>query len=302
MIHRLLLVAGAKQRPSLLSLLDRDRWEPAEADSLQQARFMLQAQHFDAGVIGGSLAGPGWGDGLAWLAGHLSSPLLVVGEMEMESVVAALGQGAIWLPEEPVLRHPPLMNAVLDQAIRLGNERQRAGAEHVRLRACQGHVDRLLALLWKATPVEGQGRWGTQRYLLERLDEEVARSQRYGAPLSVVLGELNTQTGERLGPEQAQLVAGWLADRIGKEMRRCDVAGQYGLHGFILLLPQASEQQARGACARLGALLNHPPHPDLPALHACFGLASVPTDVPSVQGLLRRAEERLEQARAEAAP
>ena len=90
-----------------------------------------------------------------------------------------------------------------------------------------------------------------------------------------------------------------MAEQIAREKRRCDVAGQYGLHGFMLLLPQSSEVEARGACQRLGGLLAHPPHADLPALHACFGLASVQGDLLSVQGLLRRAEERLEQARVE---
>ena len=57
-----------------------------------------------------------------------------------------------------------------------------------------------------------------------------------------------------------------MAERIGQEKRRCDVAGQYGLHGFMMLLPQSSELEARGACNRLRALLDHPPHPDLLAL------------------------------------
>jgi diguanylate cyclase (GGDEF)-like protein len=130
--------------------------------------------------------------------------------------------------------------------------------------------------------------------MLERLDEEVARSQRYGIPLSIVLGELCPETGERLRPEHANRFARWLAECIGKGKRRSDIAGQYGLNGFIVLLPQSSTEQARDACKRMRGMLADPPHDDLPRVHACLGLASAPADVSTVQGLLRRAEERLE--------
>jgi GGDEF domain-containing protein len=139
--------------------------------------------------------------------------------------------------------------------------------------------------------------------MLERLEEEVARTQRFGAPLAVVLGELRPETGERLHPDQAHRLATWIAERIGQGKRRCDVAGQYGLHGFMLLLPQSSAEQAEAACHRMRTLLASPPHADLPPVHVCFGLASVPADRPSVQGLLRCAEERMQQgARDESSP
>jgi diguanylate cyclase (GGDEF)-like protein len=84
---------------------------------------------------------------------------------------------------------------------------------------------------------------------------------------------------------------------VAQHKRRCDVAGQYGLEGFMVLLPQAEAAEALGACHRLGAVLSHASHEGLPAVHACFGLASVPSDQPSLQALLRRAEERLDRAR-----
>ena len=141
-------------------------------------------------MVAGHLSGSGWSEGLAWLAGQAPAPVIVVGEMETDRVVEALGHGAIWLPGEAVSSRPALLSAVLDQAVRLGRERQQIIADRAGLRACQSRVDRLLALLWEAVPGEGPSRWFTQRHMLERLDEEVSRSRRYGAPLSVVLGEL----------------------------------------------------------------------------------------------------------------
>jgi GGDEF domain-containing protein len=126
--------------------------------------------------------------------------------------------------------------------------------------------------------------------MLQRLDEEVARARRHGGPLTVVLGEVHAGAAGR----EAALAA----ERVGRAKRRCDVAGQYGLHGFMLLLPRGSEAEALGCCRRLRALLEQPP-PGGPAppAHACFGVAAFSPAAATAQGLLSRAEERLEEAR-----
>ena len=40
----------------------------------------------------------------------------------------------------------------------------------------------------------------------------------------------------------------WPACQIEKSKRRCDVVGQYGLDGFMLVLPRATPEQAQGTC------------------------------------------------------
>jgi GGDEF domain-containing protein len=204
-------------------------------------------------------------------------------------VLAALRHGVLWLPPEAVRRCPGVLGVLLDQADALGHQRQDLAQLRTALAQSDARVERLLDMLWEATPIEGPSRWFSQRHMLERLDEEVERSRRSGAPLTVVLGEL--------APGQAQQLAGLLAQRIGKNKRRSDVAGHYGGHGFLMVLPQITTQQAVGACQRLRGVLAHSPH-DLAAVHACFGLASLPADQASVPALLRRAEERLDRARA----
>jgi GGDEF domain-containing protein len=292
--RHVLYVGPESRRTALVALLDGPCWESAHTHSLQQARFVLYAYSPDVVVIDCAIAEPGWSEALAWLAREVAAPLVLCGDAPPHAVVEALKQRAIWLPGD-LFRHGAILNAILEQAVRLGGERSQAASERAALIESQTRIDRLLALLWEATPAEGQTRWFTQRYMLERLDEELARSQRYGVPLSVVLGEVRPEPGERLLPEDASRLARWIAECIGKGKRRCDVAGQYGLHGFMLLLPQSSADQAQEACNRMRRLLTDAPHGGLPAVHACFGLASAPTDVSTVQGLLRRAEERLEQ-------
>jgi diguanylate cyclase (GGDEF)-like protein len=156
-----------------------------------------------------------------------------------------------------------------------------------------------MSLLWEVAPGTGLPTWFSQRHMLQRLEEEVARCRRQanGGQLAVVLGEVLPQTEESISADQASQLASWVARQIGETKRRCDVAGQYGLHGFMLLLPQATAGEALGACRRLGDVLAHPPHEGLSKVHACFGLAGVPQDVASVPALLSRAEQRLERAR-----
>jgi GGDEF domain-containing protein len=101
---------------------------------------------------------------------------------------------------------------------------------------------------------------------------------------------------------EADRLATWAAQRVGEVKRRCDVAGQYGLRGFMLLLPRGTAAEAEGACRRLRGVLERPAEGGpFPPLHACFGTATLAAEADTVQGLLRRAEEGLERARAEGA-
>ncbi len=245
-------------------------------------------------AVDSSLASPPWSEGLHQLARQTPAPLVVVGDCEPKAIIEVFRHGALWLPTAAI-QQPGVLSVVLDQAAALGGERRQAAADRTSLQESQERFDRLLGLIGEATPGDGPPHWFTQRSMLERLDEEVARSQRYGVPLSVVIGEMRLEPGERLAPEHANRLARWLAGCIGKGKRRSDVAGQYGLNGFMMLLPQASAAQAREACKRLRRLLADPPHDGPPRVHACFGLASAPVDVATARGLLRQAEERLEQ-------
>src|SRR2546429_442418 len=68
--------------------------------------------------------------------------------------------------------------------------RRRAAALVEELGAATRRIERLAGMLWEAVPGQGRAPWFPQRYMLERLEEELARAQRHGGPLSVVLGEV----------------------------------------------------------------------------------------------------------------
>lgn len=292
---RVLLAACDAVRPLLVSLVPPDGWETVEAASVEEARFKLQAQAYEVVVVEGGLAGPAWPDALRWLAGQVAAPLVVLSQAAEEVVLPALRVGASWLPIDLAHRQPVLFAGTLQQAAWLGRERLQAGLTDERLSASRARIDRLLDLLWEVAPGVSPSQWYSQRHMLERLEEEVARSQRNGSPLSVVLGKVQPATGEPTDVTESSRVAAWTVTQLTRHKRRADVVGRYGLDGFLMVLPQAEVAQAAGAARRLRRVLADPPH-DLPPLHAHFGLASVPADVASVPGLLRRAEDRLERA------
>jgi diguanylate cyclase (GGDEF)-like protein len=137
--------------------------------------------------------------------------------------------------------------------------------------------------------------------MMERLDEEVARCDRHGTPLAVVLGEVEAESANEQA-QAAQTLATWTAERICRAKRRHDVAGQYGPHGFMLLLGHTSEAGAVTCCRRLQSVLQQAPVPENRSrgpIRTHFGVAGYSELTNTGQALLSRAEERLEQARME---
>jgi diguanylate cyclase (GGDEF)-like protein len=134
--------------------------------------------------------------------------------------------------------------------------------------------------------------------MLERLQEEIARSARHGTHFSVVLGEFHTTEARALPVPEEAVLAAWTAEQIRRSKRRCDVVGQYGPHGFMLLLANTSETGAVTLCRRLQASLHQSPASGGPAPLASFGVATCADPAATLQGLLSRAEERLERAKA----
>lgn len=300
--RRVLWTAGEPARAAFRPLFQAEslrEWEMIEADSLERARFLFQLDPCDVLLLDGGLYRRGGNADLSWLTNQRRAAVLLLGDGNAKSATEALRRGVhYWLPRELARRHAPVLAAMLRQAAEFG-ELQRRGQEVCQaLEDTRRQVSRLVNLLWQAVPGEGRVRWFTQRHMLERLEEEVIRSQRYGGPLAVVLGEVETATAPSVWGEAGQ-AATWIVDQISRVKRRCDVAGQYGLNGFMLLLPHTDERGAAGCCQRLRRLLEQPPKCLRPgaALHLHFGIACFSSANASLKSLLCRAEEQLERGK-----
>jgi GGDEF domain-containing protein len=289
--RRLLLIASEPLQSVWRALLPVD-WEIGVTGSVEHARLVQHVGGCDVVLLSSDRLDSNDLETSDRLFVKDGSSVVIVADRPDERVLNAVRAGAVWLPTAAAIEQPELLLAVLHQAMTQATRADPlAGSTRSQVR-----IDRLLELLWQATPGTVPGPWFSQRHMLERLDEEVARTQRDGAPLSVILGEVHAKGGDPLDADQAAQLHEWAALQIGKSKRRCDVAGQYGLEGFMLVLPRATPEQAKGACRRLRNVLAHPPA-GLPKAHVTFGHAGIPGDRPNISGLLSRAEQRLEDSR-----
>ncbi|MBI1915755.1 MAG: diguanylate cyclase [Planctomycetes bacterium] len=310
--RRVAVVARGEQATALHDLFRSAplrAWEVFLADSCEHAHFLVQMDACDALLADQSILDSDR-TSLGWLTTCSEVPILFVSEAEPDVIATALRQGARqWLPRPMTLAHPAVLAAALQHAVLDRATVQRTRRTDAQLRDCRSQVTRLVNLLWDTIPAEGRPGWFSQRYMLERLQEEVCRSERHGNLLSVVLGEVwigqedgalagrRPLCGEEGMPGQ---LSRWTAERINWSKRRCDVAGQYGPHGFMLLLPHTPPEGAVHFCRRLQRLLEDIPPSEVssPRLEACFGIAGYSSESSSPKRLLRQAEEQLEQARA----
>lgn len=300
--RRVLIAAAPGELGALVELFARglvEGWEAGEAESFEQARFLLQHDTCDVLLVDRSLYRPEDADGLDWLS-RQSQPVAYLAGSDPAALTAVLERGASqWLPRELGLGQPALLAAVLNHAAARGDLRRNHRRLGEALGECRRQVRRLVTLLWGQSPSESHPRWFTQRHMMERLQEEIARTQRHGTPLAVVLGEVRAGDDSRLAAGAPQVTA-WTAERVTRSKRRTDVAGQYGPSGFILLLAHTPPAGAAVCCRRLRVVLESggpqasaPPGP----VAAYFGLCCYDTGHASAKSLLGRAEACLERAR-----
>lgn len=143
-----------------------------------------------------------------------------------------------------------------------------------------------------------------RRYLMERLDKEIARTARYGTPLSLVMIDLdhfkriNDGFGHPMGDEVLRNVGRMLRE----DARATDVAARFGGEELALVLPQTDLDGAATRAEALRQKLATFEHTTAEAsLRATgsFGVATTPAPghPPSAEDLLRRADLALFQAK-----
>ena len=135
-----------------------------------------------------------------------------------------------------------------------------------------------------------------RRAFMSRLDGEVARAQRYGRPLGLVITdldgfkELNDRYGHAAGDEA--LVA--FANVLSASLRKPDDAFRIGGDEFAVLLAEATEDDARFVVERVRTLLDQQAEGGarwLGDISASFGYATCPEHAGDPHTLFRLADE-----------
>ncbi|MBI3298767.1 MAG: diguanylate cyclase [Elusimicrobia bacterium] len=140
-----------------------------------------------------------------------------------------------------------------------------------------------------------------RRYFAQRFQEELYRVERGGAPLSVVMIDVDHFKGinDGYGHQVGDLALKEFGKLILKRLRKIDFPARYGGDEVVILLPQASAEDAANIMGRLLADLRELriPVPFSSAkelsVTASIGIASYPEDGRTAEDLLQRADEAL---------
>ncbi|HYT91049.1 MAG TPA: diguanylate cyclase [Gemmataceae bacterium] len=299
--RRVLVAARSDAGPALRQLFASEpltAWETVEADTFEQTRFLLQHTALDVLLIDEGLCAAEGMDGLTWLARERETPMVFLAADEADLLRAAYEHGAsVCVSRGLSLGHPALLGAALRRAAQAADVLRAHSRRDDMLLHCRRQIDRLVTMLWRSVPTEHEQHWCSQRHVLMRLAEEIARSARHGGPLTVAVGELQASESEQVPVDLTE----WITERIASTKRRCDVAGQYGMHGFLLLMVNTGREGGVSCCQRLRKALEEAiPAAEGPRgpLRACFGIASLSGETRSSQSLLSSAEVALDAAKA----
>jgi GGDEF domain-containing protein len=267
------------------------RWQPATADSFEQAHFVMQHHPCDVILVDEGLYRREGAAGLSWLTERARVPVAYLVSESPRALTEALRQGiAFCLPRSLALNDPQVVCAALDRVAELGRLDESGEKSRAELDESRRRVDRLVQMLWQAAPIDPHTRWFTQHFMLERLREELVRTGRHGSPVTIAVGEVR---GGQSHDTQMPLPR-WTIREISQRKRRSDVAGQYGANGFLLLLVHTTKAGGESCCRRLRQVIEEAPENANQSVHAYFGLASYSARSCTPQSLLRCAEEQLE--------
>jgi diguanylate cyclase (GGDEF)-like protein len=130
-----------------------------------------------------------------------------------------------------------------------------------------------------------------RRAFVERLDGEVARATRHGHSLALALGDLDgfKELNDRFGHVAGDEALHEFARTLQSALRKGDEAFRIGGDEFALLLPDATESDARAALRRVSEQAVN--------VRASFGVASCPEHAGDPDTLFRLADAALYEAK-----
>jgi diguanylate cyclase (GGDEF)-like protein len=101
-----------------------------------------------------------------------------------------------------------------------------------------------------------------RRGLEERLIEEFARARRYGAPLSLIMIDIDhfKRVNDTHGHAVGDIAIGHVAKLLTKGRRASDIAARYGGEELVLLLPHTPLEGAMSLAERLRHQIEQTPY------------------------------------------
>lgn len=139
-----------------------------------------------------------------------------------------------------------------------------------------------------------------RRFLSEYLEKEIDKSKRNGAPLSVIMIDLDDfkKLNDRYGHEVGDVALKIVAGTIDKQVRKGDIAARFGGEEFLLVLPDSDKAGAVKMADRIREALEHMPVTTSKGgrlyITASFGVATLKEDGElDSEALIQLADARL---------
>ena len=138
---------------------------------------------------------------------------------------------------------------------------------------------------------------------IERVDEELARARRRGAPLSVTILDLDAfkAFNDAFGHPAGDRVLKAVASRLRSSVRKSDLVARFGGEEFVVAFPETAVEQARQRVEHIRAELARLRIPvgrgEQRQVTVSAGLASWPADGETFDAVLTRADSRLYEAK-----
>ena len=137
-----------------------------------------------------------------------------------------------------------------------------------------------------------------RRAFVQRLEQELSRSQRTGQPLVMVLLDIDNFKGinDGYGHYVGDMMLRCYAQSMVRELRQHDLLARYGGEEFVLLLPETSLDDARNALDKLGRRIRREP---LDAGGTCIDLPTFSAGIACLRSgesattLINRADQSL---------
>jgi len=139
-----------------------------------------------------------------------------------------------------------------------------------------------------------------RRHLFARLELEIARAQRFGAPLSIAMIDIDhfKHLNDNQGHSTGDRVLREVASLLGRSVRKIDTVARYGGEEFVVVLPQTGASDAREAAEKLRRAVETADYPEGKGqpegrLTISVGVATFPKDGVGLATLVDAADAAL---------
>jgi two-component system, cell cycle response regulator len=156
--------------------------------------------------------------------------------------------------------------------------------------------------IYRLTTIDGLTQIFNKRYFLETLEREIARSHRYRRELSLVMFDIDhfKKINDSYGHLAGDYVLKHLAQTVKTRIRREDCFARYGGEEFSIVLPEIDGLNAKPFAEKIRQLVEATEfkfeNTSIPVTIS-MGVATLDMDSTDPQALIKRADERLYEAK-----